>query len=262
MKFRSSCATVLALLAAWLSSSCTVVAPQAAEPVAQAPIAKPADAQKAESEKERKAEQEKKAEEKAAREKELRAKKREVEYAHIGLETAAIERQVRTLTVENLLQSARIDLEKAKRELELFLESTKPHELEEHQIQLDSQTYRAEEAKDEQAELESMYKDDEFAKKTKELVLRRGRRQVELADRSLAAARKEFEVLEQHTLPERERELRRKVETAELDLKKADLEQRKAALELDVQKRQAEDKLKDLEQEVKELEQKIAKESA
>jgi hypothetical protein len=262
MNFRSLPLSVVAALAAWLLAACSTVAPHPVDTAPQSPAAKPADSQKAESEKDRKAEQEKKAEEKAARDKELRTKKRELEYARIGLETAAIERQVRTLTVENLLQSARIDLEKAKRELELFLKSTKPHELEEHQIQMDSQTYRAEEAKDEQAELESMYKDDEFAKKTKELVLRRGRRQVELADRSLAVARKEFEVLEQHTLPERERELRRKVETAELDLKKADLEQRKAALELDVQKRQAEDKLKDLEQDVKELEQKIAKESA
>ena len=242
--------------------SCGSLAPSVTEPSPQAPIAKPAEPQQATSGKDSKAETEKKAEEKAAREKELRAKKRELEYARTGMLTVAIERQVRTMTTDNLLETARIELEKAKRDLDLFLKSTKQHELDERQIQVDSQTYRAEEAKDEQAELESMYKDDEFAKKTKELVLRRGRRQVELADRALAVARKDLEVLEQHTLPQRERELRRKVDTSELDLKKAELEQRKTALELDVQGRQAEDKVKDLEQDVKELEQKLAKESA
>src|SRR5262249_6931461 len=109
---------------------------------------------------------------------------------------------------------------------------------------------------------ESMYKEDEFAKKTKELVLRRGRWQTEMSDRSLKVARQEQDLLEQHTLPDRERELRRKVDDAEKEVSKAELEQRKAVLEMDVQKRQAEDKVNDLGQDIKELEQKLAKESA
>src|SRR5438093_7140442 len=146
-------------------------------PPAGAPPAKPAEAQKTEAEK--KTEQDKKVEERAAKEKELRNKKRDLDYARVALETAAIDRHVRTMTVENALVRTRLDLEKAQKDLRVFREEHKPRELDEHKITLDAQTYRAEEAKDEQAELESMYKEDEFAKKTKELVLKRGRRQME-----------------------------------------------------------------------------------
>jgi len=250
---RSFLLAVVVPFALTACSSAPPAAPGKPDAVVEAPASK--------GEADQRVDREKKVEERATKEKELRNKKRELDYARLGLETAAIDRQVRSLVVEVGLSRARLDLDKAKKELDLFLTAHKPREVEEHKITIDAQTYRAEEAKDEQAELESMYKDDEFAKKTKELVLKRGKRQVELADRGLAVAKKEQEVFEQHTLPDRERDLRRKVDDGETEVKKTELEQRKAALELDVQKRQAEDKVHDLELDVKELEQKLAKES-
>jgi hypothetical protein len=225
-----------------------------------APAAEPQQAAQGGGDKDKKPEAEKKADERAAKEKELRNKKRELDYARIAIETGKLDREMRTLAAERTLANAKHELEKAQN-VDVLTKTLSLREKDEKQLGIDSQTYRAEEAKDEQAELESMYKDDEFAKKTKELVLRRGKRQVELADRSLDLAKREQGQFVDHTLPDRERDLRHKLEEARLDVQKAELEQRKAALELDVQRRQAEDKVRDLEQDVKELEQKLAKET-
>lgn len=201
-------------------------------------------------------EQEKKAEEQKQRDKDLQQKRRDLDYAKIAVQTAAIDRQVRQMSVEAAAARSQIEVDKQKRELDLFLQQHKPRELEEHRIALDYQIHRAEEAKEELAELEAMYKDDEFARATKELVIRRGRRQMEMADRNLAVGQKEFEVFEKHTLAERERELRQKLKDAEVELDKARLEHQKAQIELDVQQRQADDKVKDLMRDIEELEQK------
>lgn len=207
----------------------------------------------------KKAEAEKKAEEIAQKEKDLQQKQRDLDYAKIGVQTTAIDRQVRTMSVDNAVARATLELEKQRKELDLFLNQHKPRELEEHRIQLDWQTYRAEESKDELAELENMYKGDEFAKDTKELVVKRGRRQMEMSARSLAVAKKEFEVFEQHTLADRERDLRQKVKDSEIELEKARLEHEKAMLELGVQQRQADERVKDLTRDVGEMQQKLAK---
>jgi hypothetical protein len=226
-----------------------------------APAAEPQQAAQGGPDKDKKPEADKKADERAAKEKELRNKKRELDYARIALETGKLDREMRTLAADRTLANGKHEVEKAQADLDVFRKAQKSREADEKQLGIDSQTYRAEEAKDEQAELESMYKDDEFAKKTKELVLKRGKRQVELSDRSLSLAKREQEQFQQHTQPDRERDLQHKVDEARLDVQKAELEQRKAALEVDVQRRQAEDKVHDLEQDVKELEQKLAKET-
>jgi len=202
--------------------------------------------------------QKQEAEEKKTKEKELAHKRRDLDYAKVGLQTNEIERRMRTMSIESQLNDAELDLQKQKKELELHQKETAPREMEEHRISLDYQIHRAEESKEELAELESMYKDDEFASKTKELVIKRGRRQAEMADRNLAVSRREFAVFEGHTMPERERDLQKKVRDAELALEKARMEKQKTMMEMDVQKRQAEDKVKDLEIEIAELEKKLA----
>ena len=61
--------------------------------------------------------------------------------------------------------------------------ATAPAETTQAKISLDQARFSAEHAKDEHAELEAMYKADEFAEMTKKLMLKRSRRQMELADR-------------------------------------------------------------------------------
>lgn len=190
-------------------------------------------------------------------EKELKLKRRELDYAEIAVRTTGIDRQIRTMTFEADLARAEKELEKHRKNLEQHTKETAPREIEERKIAVDHSTYRAEEAKDELAELEAMYKADEFAKSTKELVIKRGRRGAEMADRSLAVARRELAEFESHTMPQRERELREHVADAERTLQKSRLEADKARIELDVAQRQTDDRVKDLKQELEDLEKKL-----
>jgi hypothetical protein len=199
---------------------------------------------------------------KKQKQKELRNKQRELEAARGEQQVAGYDRRVRQLALDASLQKTATDLEHAKKELAVFLAEVKPRELEERRMSLDSSSHRAEHSKDELGELVAMYEADEFARTTKELVLKRGRRELEMADRSLAVAKKELAHFENHTLPQRERELQQKVADAELERKKVELEAEKWKLEQALADRKAQDRLSDLEEEIRELETALAKESA
>ncbi len=224
-------------------------APQAPSPA----TAKPEDKQKDE--------QKQKEEAKRQKQKDLRNKQRELDYAKVEQQTGELDRRVRGMTIEAALKKTASDLEQARTELDVFLKDVKPRELEEKHIALDQSTYRAEHSKDELGELTAMYEADEFARTTKELVLKRGRRELEMAERALAVARKEVAHFEQHAMPQRERALRQKVADAELERKKAELEADKVRLEQEMAVRKAQERLQDLEQEIQELKDTLAKES-
>lgn len=202
------------------------------------------------------------ADESKALAKELRGKERELAYLETDQRTAAIDREMRMLGAEHAVQAAQVELDKARHDRELFLTHDKPTELEERRIAFASQTHYSEEAKDELAELESMYQADEFAKSTKELVLKRGRRKVELAERNLAIAARNLEVLEKQTLPRREEEMKRKVADAERALARATKDREKTTMELELAQRRSEHKRSDLVEEVAELKAKLAKASS
>lgn len=199
-----------------------------------------------------------KAEQQKAKRKELRDKQRELAHAAVEKQVQELERTGRMLSLEAALQRAGVELEAAQKELAVFLDDVKPRELEERRISLDGTTYYAEHQKDELGELTAMYEADEFARTTKELVLKRGRREMELADRRLSIARREFTHLEQIELPRRERELRHKVEDAELGKRKAELDLEKARLELDLAARKAAERTADLTEAIAELERELA----
>lgn len=204
---------------------------------------------------------EKKAEALKQKRKELRDKRRELDHAQAEHETAELDRRVRTLDVEARLQRSAAELDAARRALELFLGDTRARELDQRRISLDATVYAAEHSKEELAELVAMYDADEFAKSTKELVIRRARRALELAERRVGVERRELAELEQHTLPERERELRRKVADAELERTKGAIDADKARLEQEIAARKARERLADLAEQIAELEAAIAKES-
>ena len=207
-----------------------------------------------------------KATEKAAarkqKQKELRQKEREVEAARVEGQIQQIDRSVREAGVAASLRRTATELTKAKQDLEVFLAEVKPRELEERRIGLDQSIYRADHSKDELGELVAMYQADEFAKTTKELVLKRGRRDLETAERYLAVARAEFAHFEKVTQPQRERELRDKVVDAELERNKAEQESEKAKLELALQAQKHEQRLADLAEDIAELRAELAKESS
>ena len=102
---------------------------------------------------------------------------------------------------------------------------------------------------------------DEFARTTKELVLKRGRRDLELAERSLAVATKELAHFETVTLAQRERELQQKLRDAELERTKVGLEIEKWQLEGKLAEQKHKDRLADLAEDIQELQAVLAKES-
>lgn len=192
----------------------------------------------------------------------LRSKERELGYLDADQRGSAIEREMRMQGAEHAVMAAQVELEKARHELEHFVSHVKPTEIEERRISFTSQTQYSEEAKDELAELESMYQADEFAKTTKELVLKRGRRKVELAERNLAIAARNLEVLEKQTLPRKEEDLKRKLADAERALQRATRDLEKTALELELAQRKSDDKRSDLVEEIAEMKAKLAKASS
>ncbi len=232
----------------------TACATAPTEPAPQAPPAVAAEAPK-----KPEASAEDAAAKKAEQQKELDKKRRELRYARAELEPAAMERRLHTMATETSLRETAAALEDARVDLTVFRTSVKPRELEDKRIGLDGRVHRADHAKDELAELTAMYEADEFAKVTKELVLKRGRRELEIAERSLAVARQEFEHFEKHELPKREHELERKVEAAEHARKKAELEAQKRQVEDEIAAAKAKDRIEELERDIAELEQKLAK---
>ena len=198
------------------------------------------------------------ADEARQQQKELRQKRHELDYARVEQQTAAIDERVRQLAVAAELAKTGTALDAARTDLDVLLKDVKPRELAAHRISLDRSTYSAEHEKDELGELVAMYDADEFAKTTKELVLKRGRRGVEIAERELAVEQKEYAHFEQHELPQRERELRQKLADAELERQKAEAEADKAKLELDLAKQKLRDRMADLEEEIAELAKKVA----
>lgn len=187
----------------------------------------------------------------------LQQKQRELDYAKVEQQAAAIDRKTRELSVAAALARARVEVDKAERALQLFRSIERPKELEERQIAHQYAVNNADQAKDELAELEAMYQAEEFAKATKELVLKRGRQRLQLAERSLAVSKTELTLLKEHTLPDKERELARKLDDARLDLQKAELEADKAKLELALGERKAADRQQDLQREIGELQREV-----
>lgn len=202
----------------------------------------------------------KKADEAKRKENELRAKQRELASTATEQRVAEVERGMRQLGVDAALAKTALELEVAQKNLKVFLEEVKPREIEEKKIGVDQSTYRAEHQKDELGELTAMYDADEFARTTKELVLKRGRRELEMAERYLAVARKESAHFEGVTLPQRERELRQKVADAEFERKKAELDAQKAKAEFQLALERAKNRVANLEDDIAELQQALAKE--
>jgi len=78
-----------------------------------------------------------------------------------------------------------------------------------------------EEAKEELEQLEMMYKNQDLADMTKEIVIRRGKRRVERATQRLALQEREHQRLEQNTLPLERTKLAGEVEEKTRDLERA-----------------------------------------
>jgi hypothetical protein len=170
----------------------------------------------------------------AARKAEKKA--REVTYAKMELAIAQLdaERELKDATLD--VERSRHDLEAAQRNLEHFQKVERALALEDQVIDLDRAKEQAHQQQQELEELMAMYKADEYAKLTKELVIQRGKFQMEMAQRSLELARKRAADREGHEWPTKERELSLALRKAQdgLESSEAKLVKTKASTELEL----------------------------
>ncbi len=144
-----------------------------------------------------------------------------IELARLELRIAEMKSVAEEREASGKVFDAQQAVDEARLELETFRQRERVQELQSKGLEIDRAAYQAEEAEAELGELESMYREEEFAQTTKELVLRRGRMQREFAQRDLALKKDELAKLSEMELPKRERELEHALEKAERELREA-----------------------------------------
>ncbi|MEO6710355.1 MAG: hypothetical protein ABI054_00675 [Planctomycetota bacterium] len=142
---------------------------------------------------------------KAARKAEKKA--REATYAHMELALAEMDAANELHDANFELLQAKHGLEAAQRELDHFQKAERPLNLEDSQIDLDRSNESAIEQKQELEELMAMYKADDYAKMTKELVINRGKFRLEVAQREAELAKKRAADKKDHDMAVKERDL-------------------------------------------------------
>ena len=122
--------------------------------------------------------------------------------------------------MQHFEESSRDALARAEQEVDLSTMALKQFTDFEMKIKLDRSQHRLqmtkdglEEAKEEMAQLEMMYKEQDLADKTREIVLRRGKRRVERAEAGLAIEMRDQEQLATQTLPLEEKRLKMDLES-------------------------------------------------
>jgi hypothetical protein len=174
-------------------------------------------------------------------------RERKLVYARIEQKIAELSATNDQREADAGLARARRNLDEAKGDLDHFKSVEMPISLDDKKIDLDRVTFRADESKEELAELESMYKKEEYAELTKELVIKRGRRQLELAQRDLKVEERKYDALQKQELQKKQRGLEDGVRKAEEELASAETKVEKQRLENEVSLLKAKNKIEDLE---------------
>jgi hypothetical protein len=157
--------------------------------------------------------------------------KREVDYAKIDLDLTKMSTAAEAREGDQSVVEATQKLDAIKKDRDNFKNTETPQKLAERQLDIDRSTQFMDEAKQELDELEGMYKKEEFASLTKELVLSRGKKKLEFAKRGLELAKKNQEQLTNFDLPKKQLELDQGVERAEKSLAEATAKKEKGTLE-------------------------------
>jgi hypothetical protein len=172
----------------------------------------------------------------------------EVRLARMGLEKARHEADKEVADARRSLEADRRDEAVAASALAAFVEAS-PVRLEKARLDLERAVGRARDAELELAELEAMYAEEEFAAKTKELVLTRGRRNLDHARRALDLERLELQQLETIELVNQEAKLQSALASAQGDVASAEEGLKIAELGRELAIAEAEEELRSAEEE-------------
>lgn len=146
----------------------------------------------------------------------------EVEVAKWELQLSELSSERDARSAREEVQAKEVSHREAELALQAFLEHERPNKVTGKKIDLDQRRNRMWEAEQELEELQAMYSQEDFAKTTKELVLERGKRNVDIAKRQLDLGEREMGAMEKIELAGKERDLREKLRQAELAHQQAD----------------------------------------
>jgi len=222
-----------------------------AAPEAKQGEPKPAEEKPAEAKKEEK--------EKPDKATELRKKERELDYARRELKITRLAQESEDREIKNAVEDADRKLKEALAERDHFKAIQVALKLDEGKLGIERATEFRERQKQELEELEAMYKQEELATLTKELVIRRSRMDLELAQKTLALEGRKLEALSGHELPKKQRELDDAVVKAEKALAEAKAKDSRHGLEKELKLLKAEHAIDELEREVAKLKVEVEK---
>ena len=185
------------------------------------------------------------AEEKKTDDTEVRGKEIALELANYDLALAKLDVEGKERSAAAAVEMARTDLQHTRQSNEHAAAERKIR-MEEMELNVQRSRNRLTEQMAELAELESMYAAEEFAEKTKELVLTRGKTSVEMAKASLALSERRLALLanEQEMQAAKQKVALHK---AELAVQKAELDREQSKIQAKVRMMQAEKKVMDAE---------------
>ena len=160
----------------------------------------------------------KKAEDKAE---ELRKKEHELDYARRALKLARLDQESAGREAQNAVADAEFELKEALDAREHYRTVESPLKVTEETLGIERAQEFRERQSQELAELEAMYQQEDLATLTKELVLRRSKMDLVLADKALAIENQQLADLQAHGIPKKTRELEQATVKAEKKLAEA-----------------------------------------
>jgi hypothetical protein len=160
------------------------------------------------------------------------------------------------------LADAERDLRNAREALEVFQGHEKGMKLDDGQLDLEESEQMRKQRQQELDELMAMYKQEELATLTKELVISRETKSLEFAKRRFEMQKKTTEHQKTVELPKKERELTEAVQKAERKLEEARRKADKSKLENQLEIMKAEHGIAELEKEIAKLQKAPKKEGA
>ena len=190
--------------------------------------------------------------EETTKKKKLEETKRSLEIAKMKLEVAKMSQKSEEIEQDVALTKARSERDLAERQMRQFTEIDMPRRLEEGRLHLQEGKDGLQDAKEELAQLEDMYKDGDLADKTREIVLNRGRRRVERTTKWLSLQEIELRSLETFHLPVEKEKLTLSLTEKKEALAKAERDTAKSKAERAIGTREAENEVTKQESEVAE----------
>lgn len=188
---------------------------------------------------------------------ELAKKKFDLECLRLDLEIKKLSLASDERSSERAIADAERELRDAREKLQAFTSHERPHKLDDGRLDLDQTEQRRKEEQAELDELKAMYDQEDLASLTKELVMDRGRKSLEFAQRRLDLQARSYDHLKTVEVPREQRELEEAVQKAERDLAEARDKAAKGKLEARLELMKAEREIADAEKAIAKLEKKL-----